>query len=256
MRMKSIKEKSISRNRSRIASGALTGVTMLVGGMEVAVAVPIMTTQIKSSPSVWFNPDGTLAGASSSGDNVLSFDLFDSNLGDLLDVEISIAETTASIDPGFEGISAQPNQDYDFSGTFVIDFSNQMSSSEPFDNPWFSTTLGQIFSCDGTGRNCPATGATSADVAKSAEYLSSNENLDAFTKAGGGSFDVTFGITEVSPDAINGGPFTGEPLFRWSGDERNFNIKYTYQAASIPEPGSLALAALGLATLMRSKRRK
>ena len=254
--MKEIK-KNISRNKSRIASGALTGVTMLVGGMEVAVAVPIMTMQTKSSPSVEFNPDGSLAGGASSGDNILSFDLFDSNLGDLLGVEISIAETTVSIDPGFEGISAQANQDYDFSGTFVIDFSTQMSSSEPFDNPWFSTTLGQIFRCDETGSSCPATGATSADVAKSAEYLSSNENLDAFTKSGGGSFDVTFGITEVSPDAINvGGPFNGEPLFRWSGDEQNFNIKYTYQPASIPEPGSLALATLGLATFMRSRRRK
>ena len=219
--------------------------------MEVAVATPMTSTQGPSSvPAATFDINGE-----TSDSNVLEFNLFDPSLGDLTGVAITLTSTPIEIDPAFVAPSsgvAESQQYFNFGGDFVVDFSN--ASGDPFFNSWFQTFLGVEIACfyDGDGEfvDCdPAVGEDSDTASQSSSY-NSPSSLANFV--GVGSFDVTFDLVSEAPDPV---AFAGS-TFAWQTGG-TLEIEYTYeQTRSVPEPGSIALLALGLAALGAGKRSK
>ena len=256
------KHSSQKRTSGQIA-GVLSGVTMLVGGAEVAVAGMMTQTQMLSTPSGTFSTDGQHEG----GNDRLNFNLFDSSLGTLTQVDINISNTEYRIDYDPEGIeqaTVDTTADTTLSGDFVINFSNT-GSGDPFSNPWFSSALSVSVGCSGAGEgsfNCGLSSPTGSDEAEANHSQTYNSNLSNFI--GAGTFDVIFDINNTSFTGPNPSIFNGSSggnvsyPFRWgSGSPAgSFTIEYTYE--TVPLPGTLLLTSTGLAAfgLLNRRRRK
>ena len=224
-------------NKVNSVAGALAGVTMLVGGAEVAVAGLMTQTQSANVPSGDYTAGGTHEG----GNNVLQFNLFDPSLGNLQEVSINMEGGTISIVP-----DENSNNDGDASlqGTFVVNFSNDTGS--PFNDPWYQSTLDSTAEC--INGVCSFSGEVSEFISPAMTY---DVNLNDFI--GVGSFDVIFGFnnTNLSDPSLTG-VYGGEPFRLDSSDA--FLVQYTYE--EIPIPGTLALTALGLGAIAATRKRR
>lgn len=101
----------------------------------------------------------------------------------------------------------------------------------------------------------PGTTAAFAVVGWSANLGSTYADVLAWWNGGYGSYvpsyPALFGISAVAP-AVGLAPF-GDPYNNVWGGIQGMNL---YSVAVAPEPGTLALAALGAATLLRFRRRQ
>ena len=229
--------------KKKTLASALTGVTMLVGGAEVAVAGFVTQSQLSQGIST----------SDSSASSSLEFNLFDPTLGTLQQVDISVRGVDYAIqyDPFFGEVSGTAT----YTSDFTVDFSN--ASGAPFSNPWFTDTLSvsvdcgqqtEVIVCD-TATNSPPSEGT---LFQTLPYAS---NLNDFI--GGGTFDVSFGFANVEYIGLqsNFDIFNeGSPL-NWSSGG-SVSISYTYESNPVPIPGTLALTATGIAALGFLNRRR
>lgn len=171
----------------------------------------------------------------------LTFNAFNSNLGTLTAITVTLTESgtvnsfVVNASPGTSDnfTNASSSASVTATGLAGLNLTSTLST-----NPASGTANFQNFAPQQTGTISGTVTAT-ANIAAA--------NFAAYQSPGAGvSFVVT---TSASPITSTGSATSGSALLFFGGSASiggNVTIEYTYTAAAVPEPASLALVGLGL----------
>jgi hypothetical protein len=200
----------------------MTGVTLLVGGVETTDAAVLEETENFSLDSVF-----------DSSPSSLTFNQFNPTLGTLTGVAFvldSTPTTVVNVENISETIGATSSAEA--IGTFEVEFTSGGDFAGPIDV--FATV------------NCSSNFCTASD--DSSFFGTFPVNISGFT--GLGTFDslLRFFLSQAQVTSCEGGPCFANGSVQWDG---SLTVRYTYDAVggSVPIPGTLTLLGIGLAGL-------
>lgn len=237
-------------------SGALAGLTMIVGGTQMAVATTISgdISLANSSINLGSSVDSELDESSDSASSELSFNYFDASLGTLTGATFTLSDLEGTPRAGISG-SPEPEASEVSSWEASNDYVFQLS----FD------TLGLSKLVDISGPvslDCDDIICESAEEypSVSSSYVFSDGDLLSFV--GVGAFDMTAFTSSILTVGSFNNEYDFESLIAYTNFYGLLSLEYDYDervVADVPEPSTLALfgtalAVFGVAAARRRKR--
>jgi PEP-CTERM motif len=162
----------------------------------------------------------------------LNFNQFDTTLGTLMSVTISLSDSSTVVSQAQNGTSSQGNfTNFENTGTLTVT------------GPDSTTTSTSLSTTPGSGMVSPGSTITVATAVSN--FLSSGPTavttLTAYEGVGAGTFNVIAGASNSFSGSGGGIVFSGGNTSVYG----SVTITYTYSSA-VPEPASMAMVAIGL----------
>jgi hypothetical protein len=217
-----------SGHDDKIALAALAGVTLLIGGVEIANAGTVTETQ-----------SFTIGPTSGSSTDMLSFDMFDPSLGTLTGVSFVLtSDTTSSVTIDV------PERESPTNGGGAT---NTASFSVVVESPsltLFETTNAASTSCTASFDQCSNTGSN-GPVAFDGTFAVPAADIAEFIGSGSVLVDLNYANSPLVTGCTESDECTASGLLTWNDAPGTLEVEYQ-TAGAVPEPSTWALFISGL----------